>query len=346
MLFRSDIEHIAGIAAGAYASYAFTADGQVYTWGQNTYGQLADGSAATKLYAAVNYYDHYTGNGDDFVIDPTDPDHTQTGVAWNQDQGYLTDIRSIAVGAEHSVMIRNDGYVLTSGRNDHGQLGGGDQALESVTTPMIVSKAASATGDGVLRMDKTMIWTETDPADATLTVDKSEAMIAVNGVYTLPNDRQMTLTNIGLFLDNGTLLNVFGLDGTVSNDNLNLKVSLSHPIVDVIEQNTEVDDGQGGKKTVRSFLIRPLVSEYDAAVGTTVVTVTEANSGAAVSFTLVLTDSTHMNAPMENFFSTQPMVAVGANFAVALRGDGTVWTWGNNEYGQLGIDSKIGRAHV
>ena len=49
-------------------------------------------------------------------------------------------------------------------------------------------------------------------------------------------------------------------------------------LVDVIEQNTEVDDGQGGKKTVRSFLIRPLVSEYDAAVGTTVVTVTEANS--------------------------------------------------------------------
>ena len=55
------IRGIAGIAAGGYAAYAFTTDDQVYTWGQNTYGQLADGSEATKLYAAINYYPTNTG---------------------------------------------------------------------------------------------------------------------------------------------------------------------------------------------------------------------------------------------------------------------------------------------
>ena len=31
-----------------------------------------------------------------------------------------------------------------------------------------------------------------------------------------------------------------------------------------------------------------------------------------------------------------PQVAAGTDFTVALKADGTVWTWGNNEYGQLG----------
>ncbi|MCM1297505.1 MAG: Ig-like domain-containing protein, partial [Muribaculaceae bacterium] len=37
-----------------------------------------------------------------------------------------------------------------------------------------------------------------------------------------------------------------------------------------------------------------------------------------------------------------PMVAAGSDFTVALAGDGTVWTWGSNEYGQLGIGESYG----
>ncbi len=33
-------------------------------------------------------------------------------------------------------------------------------------------------------------------------------------------------------------------------------------------------------------------------------------------------------------------VAAGANFSLALRGDGTLWAWGEGGYGQLGIDTK------
>ena len=34
-----------------------------------------------------------------------------------------------------------------------------------------------------------------------------------------------------------------------------------------------------------------------------------------------------------------PMVAVGKTHTVALKSDGTVWTWGDNTYGQLGRKS-------
>ena len=35
-----------------------------------------------------------------------------------------------------------------------------------------------------------------------------------------------------------------------------------------------------------------------------------------------------------------PQVAAGTDFTVALKADGTVWTWGQNTYGQLGNGNK------
>ena len=40
-----------------------------------------------------------------------------------------------------------------------------------------------------------------------------------------------------------------------------------------------------------------------------------------------------------------PMVATGEDFTVALKGDGSVWTWGINNYGQLGDGTYINRAY-
>ncbi|MCM1296626.1 MAG: hypothetical protein NC311_13900, partial [Muribaculaceae bacterium] len=38
-----------------------------------------------------------------------------------------------------------------------------------------------------------------------------------------------------------------------------------------------------------------------------------------------------------------PMVVSGANHTLALKADGTVWAWGNNYYGQLGIAASVNR---
>ncbi|MDY6827596.1 MAG: dockerin type I domain-containing protein [Bacillota bacterium] len=38
-------------------------------------------------------------------------------------------------------------------------------------------------------------------------------------------------------------------------------------------------------------------------------------------------------------FDIEPMVAAGSNHSLAVRGDGSVWAWGYNGYGQLGNDS-------
>ncbi|MHB1393779.1 MAG: RCC1 domain-containing protein, partial [Clostridia bacterium] len=39
------------------------------------------------------------------------------------------------------------------------------------------------------------------------------------------------------------------------------------------------------------------------------------------------------------------MVSASAAFAAALMQDGTVWTWGNNSYGQLGDGTREDSLH-
>lgn len=48
----------------------------------------------------------------------------------------------------------------------------------------------------------------------------------------------------------------------------------------------------------------------------------------------------HVNDLSEDAFYTEPMVSAGENFSVALKSDGTVWTWGENKNGQLGNGTK------
>ena len=42
-------------------------------------------------------------------------------------------------------------------------------------------------------------------------------------------------------------------------------------------------------------------------------------------------------------FVTEPMIAVGSSYTIALRSDGTVWAWGSNWFGQLGDGTTTDR---
>lgn len=90
------LPRIVAVAAGATHSLALAADGTVWAWGRNEYGQLG------------------VGRGSSFGCSPT------------QVPG-LRGVVAIAAGAYHSLALLADGSVLAWGSNSSGQLGDGTQ---------------------------------------------------------------------------------------------------------------------------------------------------------------------------------------------------------------------------
>ena len=94
---------ITQIAAGQHHCVALRNDGTVWTWGWNSDGQIGNGIEGSDI-------------GFDTPVQVIDVDG----------EGFLTGIQAVAAGYQHSLALRDDGLVLTWGRNAYGQLGDGN----------------------------------------------------------------------------------------------------------------------------------------------------------------------------------------------------------------------------
>lgn len=96
------------LAASSTTTAVITTNGNLYTWGTGTSGQLGLGSAIT--------------------VSST-PALVSSG--WSK----------VACGYYHTVGIKTDGSLWTWGRNDYGQLGNGTSGATNVTTPTRIGTA-------------------------------------------------------------------------------------------------------------------------------------------------------------------------------------------------------------
>jgi alpha-tubulin suppressor-like RCC1 family protein len=96
---------VVAIAGGRNHALALRSDGTVWSWGNNTSGQLGDGTLTNR----------------------------STAVRVNG----LSNITAISAGAEHSVAVNSAGQVYTWGQGRYGQLGSGSTAARR--TPALVS---------------------------------------------------------------------------------------------------------------------------------------------------------------------------------------------------------------
>jgi hypothetical protein len=114
---------IKALAAGINHSLVLKNDGTVWAWGDNTYGQLGNGTTGGSSSTPVQVKD---GNG-----------------------GYLQDVTAIAAGGFHNLALKDDGTVVVWGLNSLGQLGngttgGGGSCQCSSNTPVAVSNLSGA----------------------------------------------------------------------------------------------------------------------------------------------------------------------------------------------------------
>jgi alpha-tubulin suppressor-like RCC1 family protein len=117
----SGLTTVTAIAGGVYHSLALKSDGTVWAWGQGYIGQLGDG----------NFYT--TGN---------------LGVATPVQVSGLTTVTAIAGGKNHCLALKSDGTVWAWGQGYYGQLGDGNfytTGYTGVATPVQVSGLTSVT---------------------------------------------------------------------------------------------------------------------------------------------------------------------------------------------------------
>lgn len=105
-------------------------NGQVFTWGENAYGQLCLGNIAE-----------------------------QTAPILVGDQLLSASIVSAAGGTQHTLLVSNTGQLYGCGNNNYNQIGTGGQANspKAITTPYAVQACAAGSSHSIILTSKNFL---------------------------------------------------------------------------------------------------------------------------------------------------------------------------------------------
>ena len=180
------LTNVIAVSAGGRHSVALRNDGTVWTWGNNEFGQLGDGTGGewddysfipVQVQTLTNVTEISAGSGHTVVL-RDDGTIWAWGNNWNGQLGdgtrtnrhtpvqvqNLTNVTAVSAGLQYSVALRSDGTVWTWGNNAYGQLGngaGGELGDYSAIPAQVLTNAmavsAGSTHTMALRSDDT-VW--------------------------------------------------------------------------------------------------------------------------------------------------------------------------------------------
>lgn len=199
----SGLNNVKSIAAGRFFSLAVKTDGTVWTWGENKYGQLGDGTTVDK--SAPIQVSGLTGVTD--AVAATGAFHCMaaksdnTVWAWGRNTyGNLGDntivdqhvpvlmlgvsnVVGLAAGTNFSLLYKNDGTFWGCGRNASGQLGDGTVVERHIATTatgmcsiLFQTVGIAKQGEGVFSEMKTFPNPSSD-GKYTVTLDNASASL-------------------------------------------------------------------------------------------------------------------------------------------------------------------------
>jgi alpha-tubulin suppressor-like RCC1 family protein len=338
------------LASGYAHSLTVRADGTVWAWGYNHYGQVGDGTT-TRRVAPVQVTD-------------------------------LNGVTALAAGHGHTVALRQDGTVWSWGWNNAGQLGNGTTTNSSFPVQVtglsgVTALAASGSHTVALRQDGT-VWSWGGNSNGQLgdgtTVSRTfpVQVTGLSGVTALAAGHNRTVA----LRQDGTVW-VWGIgfhdteDGTVAEH-----TSLVPVQVPGLSGVTAIAAGGGHTVALRQegtvwawgrnyYGQLGNGTDMDSAapvqvLGLSGVTAIAAGSGHTVALRqggAVWTwgnnsygqlgdgttgDRRTLPASVPGLIDVTA-IAAGDNYSVALRQDGTLWAWGYNGRGQLGDGSVTTR---
>lgn len=290
------------IAAGAFHSTVLCNDNTVQAFGNNSYGQLGNGTftdsnipiqvtdltGINKLAAGLYHSLALKNDGTVWAWGYNNSGQLGNGTFSNSNIpiqiSSLASIIAIASGWSHSLALKNDGTVWAWGRNSSGQLGNGDTINSS--TPIQVSSLIGIT-----------------------------AIAAGSGYsFALKNDGTVWAWGHGSFGELG--------NGSFTNSSVPIQ-----------------DSSLSGVIAIAGGAIHSLALKSDGTVWAWGYNnYGQLGNGTYISGTCVpLQDSSLSNVSS---------IAAGFFHSLAVKNDGTVWAWGSNSYGELGLGYPSGNAHA
>lgn len=337
------------VAAGANHTVALKSDGTVWTWGQNSSGQLGDGTLTQRNspvpVSGFSDVVAIAGGGSHSLA--LKRDGTVWAWGWN---GYgqlgdgtttqrttpvrasatLDHVVAIAAGSAHSLALKDDGSVWAWGNNTSGQLGDGTftnrpSPAQITTLTGIAAIAAGANHTVALKTDGDpagTVWTwgsnsngQLGDGSSTASIRAVPALVLTNAIGVGAGNKQtyaIAATGIawGWGANNLTQLG----DGS--------SIQRTTPVQISWLENAVAISG-GGNHGMALTADRTVWSWGDAA-----------RAGLAkVNTTMIMERPTRVPGAGVDVVA----VAAGSDHTGVARRDGSVWTWGINLYGPLGV---------
>ncbi|OGO89227.1 MAG: hypothetical protein A2Y24_06720 [Clostridiales bacterium GWE2_32_10] len=332
------------IAGGMYHTIALKNDGTVWAWGDNRNSQLGDGTITSRntpiQISGLNEITVISAGGFHTIALKNDGTIWTWGYNNYGQLGYisafekvpvqvsgLSGIIAISGGGSHTIALKNDGTVWAWGYNNYGQIGDGTTAQRKVPVQIsglsgITEIATGSVHTIALKNDGTVwVWGYNNYGqlgDGTTT--QRNAPVQVNGLSGITAISGGAHHTIALKND-GTVYawgrNYYGQlgDGTTTNRIVPVQVSGLSGITEIEGGNSHTIAG-----TQWAWGYNSMGQLGD---GTT---------------------TFQKNVPAQiSGFSGMTTVVAGGYHTIALKSDGTIWTWGYNNYGQLGDGSITNR---
>ncbi len=327
------LSNVVFVDANDNSSFAIDSKGTLYGWGDNTDGQVAPGNNSVYIYTPVEIMKNVVSvsAGDTHTVAVTSDgkvygwgsnDYGELGKNPNAVKNPVTemksDVKDAAAGNGFTIITDKNGKVYACGKNDSGQLGTGGVRNCTTLTETISGAEAVEAGNShslVLKSDGT-VWAAglndygqvgNRSTGTSVTTYTSLGLKSIAAVFAGGNSSGAVSTGGALYTwgenDSGQLHN-----GSMENEDEPSSVTSNVVSIAFGEHH--------------SIMLKNNNQVSASGIG---------SSGELFS------ESTGVSLKPEKVLKDVSAYSAGADHSAAVTDDGTLYTWGNNDCGQLGL---------